>query len=89
MTDPMGKHWDQPSRFDIEIDATHAMMSQATCDALKDYSHSQPSGVYPGKMWKLNNERLQGSIQWWLRWFGHSEKGPEFCSNHARRIIIV
>lgn len=52
MTDPMGKHWDQPKREFIDIDDTHALMCQKTFDELSDYTMSQPSGVYPGKMWK-------------------------------------
>ncbi len=85
MTDEMGKYWKQPDRHDIIVDATHALMSQIAFDQLHDYSHSQPSGVYPGKMWKLNNER---GPQWWLAWFGESDK-PGYVSNHRRKILVV
>lgn len=89
ITDPMGQYWDQPSRFDIEIDETHALMSQATFDALHNYAHSVPTGCYPGKMWK-----------WWrpgehptayLKWYGatYFKDGTEYCSGHTRKILIV
>jgi len=84
ITEPMGKWWEQPSRFDIEIDSGHALMTQETFDALHDYSHSQPSGVYPGKMWRAHY-RLDG---WWLHWFGETEN-PKMCSNNSRRILIA
>lgn len=85
ITDEMGRYWQQPDRHEIVVDDTHALMSKKSFERLLDYSHSQPSGVYPGKMWKLNNER---GPQWWLAWFGESEN-PNFCSNHRRKILIV
>jgi hypothetical protein len=97
ITDPMGQYWEQPNRFDIEVDATHALMSQVTFDALKNYAHSQPTGVYPGKMWKWH---CNGGNTWcpcgpgrpaMLMWFGpeFEEKGHKFCSNHSRIIVIA
>ena len=84
MTDPLGQYWTQPSPRDIQVDDQHALMSQVILNALSEYSHSTPTGVYPGKMWKM----LQHG-EWWLRWFGVSEQGPDFCSNHARKILII
>jgi hypothetical protein len=55
MTHPLSKHWEQPDRREIEIDATHAMMSQKAFEALHEYSCSQPSGVYEGKMWRRHH----------------------------------
>jgi hypothetical protein len=52
ITDPMGKYWNQPNRFEIEIDDKSALMSQKTFSQIPDYTHSQPTGVYPGKMWR-------------------------------------
>lgn len=94
MTDPMGKHWDQPNRFDIEIDGTHAMMSQAVFEKLAEYSCSYPTGVYPGKMWKCHvGAHAQPpwpkeKLYWQLRWFG-THPDPKFVSNHSRLILIV
>lgn len=69
-------------------------MSQADFFALAEYSCSTPSGVYPGKMWKHNNYAYRPAPpgikeQWFLRWFGVSEKGPEWCSNEHREILIA
>lgn len=91
MTDPMGQYWDQPSRFEIEIDETHAMMTRETFDKLRNYSHSQPTGVYPGKMWKWHCPVHCNEPRAWLKWFGESfiKDGREFCSSGARQILIV
>ena len=83
MLDPSGKHWEQPKREEIEIDDTHVLMSKSTFYKLHDYSRSQPTGVYHGKMWKSQGK---GNI-WYLRWFGVS-KNPDLCSNNVREIII-
>lgn len=84
MTDPMGRYWEQPDRSEILIDAEVALMERSTFERLHDYSHSQPTGVYPGKMWRAGS-----GDKWFLRWFGFSEKGPAWCSNNARRIVIL
>lgn len=52
ITDPLGKHWQQPHRRFIELDDTHALMSEQTFKGLKEYSTSIPTGRYEGKMWK-------------------------------------
>ena len=83
MTDPLGKHWSQPPRENIEIDETHALMSVETFGALKEYSHSIPTGVYPGKMW-----RMWWEGDWFLCWFGISPD-PAFCTKNRRRILVA
>lgn len=52
MTHPLGKLWDQPSRDRIAVDDTHAVMDREIFKELLDYTHSCPTGTYPGKMWK-------------------------------------
>jgi hypothetical protein len=84
MTDPLGKHWDQPDKENILIDSTHALMTEGNFKNLHEYSRSQPSGVYPGKMWKAGNQKGD----WWLRWYGIHED-PKLCTNNSREIIIV
>lgn len=91
MTDPMGKHWDQPSRDGIVLDDTHALMTEATFKALHEYSGSVPSGVYPGKMWRchwaagdeavyrrgeISKEQVR-EAKWLLRWFGDEIPSPD------------
>lgn len=83
ITEPMGQYWRQPDRREILLDNTHALMTKTTFEQLLDYSHSQPTGVYPGKMWKKG-----GPTGWWLHWFGLHEN-PDLCSGHVRKILLV
>lgn len=83
ITDPLGRHWQQPSPDEILIDTTHALMSEVTFNQLLDYSQSQPSAVYAGKMWKCFSDG-----RWFLCWFGESLKGPNYCSNNFAEILI-
>lgn len=89
MTDPLGKHWRQPNRLDIEITATHALMSKAAFDQIADYTNSQPTGVYPGKMWKKgnrNNDQERG--RWWLHWWTAHPTNEKLCCHNVREILI-
>lgn len=99
---PMGKHWDQPDRSKIVIDAKTAVMDRATFDALHEYSTSYPSGVYEGKMWKAQKWVWVGTPlaiernyavrkflgEWFLRWYGPSAR-PGYVSTNQREIIIA
>lgn len=83
MTDKLGAYWKQPHRNAIEIDDKHAYMSHQTFEALLDYSNSQPTGVYVGKMW-----RAEYNSGWHLCWFGR-DPTPGFVSNNYRLIVIM
>lgn len=96
ITDPLGKYWDQPNRFDILIDDMHAVMSRETYNALRNYAHSQPTGVYPGKMWKWHCPgadwcRCGPGRPAYLHWFGaeFERDGEKFVSNNVREILIA
>jgi hypothetical protein len=96
MTDPMGKHWGQPERREILVDETHAVMTSRTFRALHEYSSSQPTGVYDGKMWKRHDGvydcefRSSGGIPTWLLcWYGPSSKGPGWCQTNTRIILLT
>ena len=82
MTDPLGKYWDAPSRDEIYVTLSHAWMSQKAFERLHTYQHSMPTGVYVGKMWKL-----QRKGRWYLAWFG-KDPDPHFCTNNYLRIGI-
>ncbi len=88
MTDPLGRHWKQPRRDQIEIDCNHALMPRSAFDQLLEYSATTPSGTYPGKMWKAH---LPDGRGWALRWYGPSykEDEKEYCSNNQKLILIV
>lgn len=87
ITDPMGKYWEQPDPSKILVDDKHALMDEATFLKIHDYSYSQPSGVYAGKMWRCGRPTSWGH-RWWLKWFGLHED-PTLCSGHVREIIVV
>lgn len=83
MTNPLGDYWLQPNRKDIEVDDIHALMSQADFDKLANYSMSNPSGVYVGKMWKCKNLEV-----WYLYWWKSSGR-KDHCEGDGRKILIV
>jgi hypothetical protein len=96
ITDPMGQNWEQPDTALIEIDSEFARMSTRTFEALAEYSASRPTGVYPGKMWRRHDGafdreflRKGGRPEWLLCWYGESEIGPGYCSNHHRKIVLT
>lgn len=95
ITDPLGRHWQQPSPEKIAIDETHALMDYATFAALADYSSSIPSGVYDGKMWRrhdgiFDRRFLDSGVipEWLLMWYGPSDD-PGKCSINSRKILLV
>lgn len=84
ITEPLGRHWIQPSLDAIAIDDTHALMNARAFELLHEYSTTIPSGVYAGKMWKASRRG-----EWWLKWFGIVQGNPEVCSINNRRILIA
>lgn len=83
MTDPLGRHWEQPTRDQIQIDDTHALMEKDAFWALHNYSTTMPTGVYPGKMWRA----FRGGT-WWLRWYGIVPGDETVCSCNEREILV-
>jgi hypothetical protein len=64
----------------------YAYMNQHALDNLKDYSRSQPSGVYPGKMWKGLFNTLDGE-KWYLCWYGEVPGRQDVCSVWAVPVL--
>jgi len=87
ITEPMGKYWKQPDPSKILIDDTHAVMDEKTFLMLHDYSYSNPTGVYPGKMWRYGRPTVGGE-RWWLKWYGQVED-TTVCSDNSREILIA
>lgn len=83
MVEPMGAHWTQPPRQQVLIDDKHAVMSWQSFAMLLDYSHSIPSAVYDGKMWKS----CQGGI-WYLRWYAPSPNPTRYLI-HTLPILLL
>ncbi len=88
MTHELSRAWNQPDTSQILIDDTHAAMSEKTFFQLKEYSTSQPSGVYEGKMWRRHQRYENAPPEWLLCWFGFSDK-PNCCSNNYRIILLI
>lgn len=81
MNSSLGRHWLQPNVQNIEVDDTHALMSDSDLGELKDYSGSYPSGVYAGKMWKCKSKD-----GWLLRWF--SDLNENACECNQRIVLL-
>lgn len=82
ITHPLGKHWNQPKVEDINFLGDFASMDQKTFDNLANYSFSQPSGVYEGKIWR--SEFKDG---WYLCWFVDIPDNK--CETKYKKIKIV
>lgn len=54
ITDPLGKSWRQPHPKYIVLDENYAAMSKQTFLGLPEYSDTNPTGVYAGKMWRAH-----------------------------------
>lgn len=83
ITSPLGQRWEQPSRKFIDLDNSHAFMSEQTFKGLKEYSFSIPTGRYEGKMWK---RCIKG--EWFLVWFAPGTNHNQLRIE-KRRILIV
>lgn len=95
ITDPLGRHWDQPPTSDILLDDTHALMTTRTFEDLLEYSATNPTGAYEGKMWRRHDGAFDrefrargGKPVWLLCWYGESDK-PDHVSNNSRAIILL
>lgn len=86
MTDPLGRHWDQPDPKSIRYGQRFCHMSTKAFKALPEYSSTTPTGIYDGKMWKHHNFRTDGS--WHLCWYApHAD--PKFIAIKSRRICLT
>lgn len=85
MMHELGRYWEQPDRSEIEVDGTHALMSPAAFYALSDYSSSNPSGVYEGKMWV----RWRIGVGPLLCWYEALPLIPGRFLIKTRRILVV
>ena len=83
ITDLSGQSWKQPHRRYIELDKTHALMSEQTFKGLPEYSYTIPTGKYEGKMWRANKYG-----KWYLAWYGPAPE-PGYLSIEWREILIA
>jgi hypothetical protein len=81
ITDPMGKHWNQPKN--VKIMFSSAWIDRSSFEQLMTYQTSLPSGVYEGKMWK----RIEGE-DWMLCWYEDSKTKKGYCDIKKLKIRI-
>jgi hypothetical protein len=92
MTHPLGRHWQQPPREQIEVDATHALMTEHTFRQLSEYSCSTPSGVYEGKMWRRHDGAHDPRCpperrKWLLCWYANLHETR--CKIEMREVLLA
>ena len=93
MTNPLGRHWHQPSSNDMLFDEDCVIMSKDEYTQLVNYSATLPSGTYEGKMWKgLQGYRdMFGKIvgtKWFLFWY-YDVEDKDQIGIETREILIV
>lgn len=82
---PLCRAWDQPKNTEIEIDDTHALMTEESFKGLHEYSCSIPTGVYAGKMWKAYGPK----DMWYLRWYEDDQVNIGTCLIRSRIILVI
>jgi hypothetical protein len=89
MTDPRGKHWQQPADIrDADMDSTFVRLTQRQVADLPEYSSSYPSGMYDGKCWLREGEDEEERTVRWLCWYEpHSD--PKKIGIGFREISII
>lgn len=88
IADPLGRNWEQPDESDILVDEECAVMSRKSFDKLKDYSGSQPSALYDGKMWKTCVCVKDGPL-WILKFCCNEDIERNVISIVSRPILIL
>lgn len=84
ITDPMGRHWQQPPHERVLVDETHAIVAKRDFDELLDYSNTIPDGKYVGKMWRREHARGK----WLLCWYG-PHVDPKSLSINYRELLVL
>lgn len=88
ITNPLGCHWEQPRRSEILVDDECALMTRTSFDMLADYSGSQPSALYNGKMWKVCINTEKGPV-WLLRFCCNENIEKNYIDIVSREICIL
>lgn len=88
-----GRHWRQPYRSELLFEISkginkgeiiHVYMNLECLNTLAWYSSTTPSGVYPGKMWKMKADDV-----WHLCWYAESSLGLYKCSIQHTPIMLT
>lgn len=85
MTNPMGRHWAQPSMAQVskwKFDAKTVEIPEEHIKFLARYDSTLPSGVYAGKMWSRSEPD-----RFLLVWYGMEVQ--DSCTVEFREIKVV
>lgn len=85
MTHPWGRAWSQPDHSAWLFDDDCVVLPRSDYLLLGEYVTSQPTGVYPGKVWRSNDVFGRPVV----RWFAEVEGLPDFCRTHWRFAELV
>ena len=99
MTHPLSRHWHQPSADEMAVYDDIAIMDRSTLERLANYSLTNPTGAYEGKMWRRCSSSYMSmgllvspvpvaDTQWLLCWYGPSED-PDMVSINSRPIRLI
>lgn len=88
ITDRLGQGWEQPDAAEILVDDEYAVMSKDAFDKLKDYTASQPTALYNGKMWKACYCTKDGLL-WVLHYCFNEDMENNLIDIAARDILIL
>lgn len=88
ITDPLGKHWEQPDPSFIRFRDGEAIITQQDFDRLHNYSASDPSGVYVGKMWRRGYPYCANPERWFLCWYDTHPK-PGYVTRKELPLRVI
>ena len=88
MTDAHGKYWVQPDPRGFVLDDDYVLMDKLDFDLLPDYTNSEPTGKYNGKMWKGRFQTLKGE-KWFLMWCHDENKLSNQIYKSSREILVL
>ena len=88
ITHPFGRAWQQPPKYLILVDDTHAVMSRLDFEILMDYTRSQPSALYNGKMWKIQR-KFEDGVKWFLCYCHNENNNTSEIEIAYREILII
>lgn len=83
ITEPLGRYWDAPDKSEIRLSLAFAWMTEESFKKLLTYQHTNPTGIYAGKMWKL-----QGWREKWMLAYCTPHENPELTTINYIRIGI-
>lgn len=77
-------HWDNPRREDIlAIDKDYVIMTRGAFAKLPDYTASEPTLKYNGKMWRMNTKK----DGWLFCWCNNSD--GQFIDINYRKVLFL